>query len=130
MYGAGEPPHPVVTALSVIFGSIAGLAVRVAGVFACGSQRQRSGRTGVRIVRHRRNSDLVRRRADRNDQRVSVAHALLRRSRRVGSSGPAVARDHTLQRHSTTSPSCITYSLPSERSLPALRIASIVLYAT
>jgi|GEM_PF-2812919 len=31
MYGAGEPPHPVVTALSVIFGSLAGLAFGVAG---------------------------------------------------------------------------------------------------
>ncbi len=32
--------------------------------------------------------------------------------------------DYTLKRNSTTSPSCITYSLPSTRALPAARTAA------
>jgi ABC-type arginine transport system permease subunit len=33
MYGADEPPHPIMAALSVVFGALAGLAFGVAGFF-------------------------------------------------------------------------------------------------
>ena len=44
--------------------------------------------------------------------------------------GELAGGGQTLKRNSTTSPSCMTYSLPSERSFPAARIASIVSYVT